>query len=568
MIKILPSLVFLIGYLQPGAQIMSSPHLEKKGNAIQLIVQGKPFLVRGGELHNSSTSTAEYMRGIWKKMADKNLNTVITAVYWEMVEPIEGKFNFVLVDSMLAGARQQNLHLVLLWFGSWKNGYSTYPPTWVKKDFVKYPRAKDKNGKSFQMLSTFGESSAKADAAAFGALMQHIKEVDEHQQTVIAAQVENEMGLFGSPRDYTDAASKAFAAPVPGDLMKYLSTHKNDIQPEIDSAWKANGYKTSGSWEDVFGKSVFDKTNWKALSYLPEELFTVYHYAKYVGTVAAEGKKAYAIPMYVNAWIKQDIFGYPGRYPSGGPIPHTMDVWRAVAPALDFIAPDIYIKDALYTILQYRRKGNPVFIPEFRPGLQSASEALWAYGEAEAICFSPFGIDDIEAADDPITKTYAGIAQMQNLILQQHGRGTMHGIYMDTISKGQEFDLGGYRVTAQKTGGISTFAGFTIGSKSSPFAGGIVINSGKDEFVVIGKDFSLSFTPLQMDDSTLDVEYLEEGHFVNDQWVMTRKLNGDEGTGGGDYGFGFGNPRKAALRFPVSPTGDYTIVKMKIYKYK
>ena len=563
--KCLPLLLLLTAIVLVKAQTTSIPHLERKGNSTQLIVKGRPFIALAGELHNSSTSTSTYMRDIWKKMADKNLNTVIAAVYWEMVEPQEGKFNFDLVDSMVNGARKQNLHLVLLWFGSWKNGYSTYPPAWVKTNFAKFPRAMDKSGKPLQMLSALGETTMVADASAFKMLMQHVKQVDAQYQTVIAVQVENEMGLFGTPRDYNDAGNKAYAEPVPADLVRYFTSHKNAIQPEIDSVWKANGYKTSGSWEELFGKSIFDGKNWKALSYLTEELFTVYHYAKYVGTIAAEGKKAYPLPMYVNAWIKQDGFAWPGRYPSGGPIPHTLDVWRAAAPALDFIAPDIYVKDARYVIEQYHRPGNPIFIPEIRPGQQSAAEAFWAYGEHEALSFSPFGIDDTEAKDDPITKTYAIIKQAQNLITQQYGRGTMHGIYLDTADKKQSFELGGYKITAQMGGSIAELAGFSIGVKRSPFAGGIVINTGKDEFIAIGKDFSLGFTPLQNDDSTLDVEYLEEGTFINDKWVITRRLNGDEGTGGGDYGFGFGNPRVATLRFPSS---DYDIVKIKIYKYR
>jgi hypothetical protein len=127
--------------------------------------------------------------------------------------------------------------------------------------------------------------------------------------------------------------------------------------------WKANGNRSSGKWEEVFGKSTQEKKNWKTLSYLTEELFTVYHYASYVGKVAAAGKEEYPVPMYVNAWVKQPVMGggYPGKYPNGGPIPHTLDIWRAAAPSIDFIAPDIYLslKYAMYTIEQYHRPGNP-----------------------------------------------------------------------------------------------------------------------------------------------------------------------------------------------------------------
>ena len=87
----------------------------------------------GGELHNSSTGGVEYMHPIWKRMADANLNTVIASASWELVEPVEGKYDFVLVDSMIMGARKESLKLIVLWFGTWKNGMSTYVPAWVKK---------------------------------------------------------------------------------------------------------------------------------------------------------------------------------------------------------------------------------------------------------------------------------------------------------------------------------------------------------------------------------------------------------------------------------------------------
>ena len=407
------------------AQVTSIPRLEKQGDAIKLIVDNKPFLILGGELHNSSTSGVSYMNPIWEKMRRKNLNTVIAPVYWELLEPEEGKFDFTLVDSMITGARKQDLRLVLLWFASWKNGYSMYAPGWVKHDQNKYPRAVSREGESFQMLSAFGKESMKADARAFRALMKHIREIDAVHQTVITIQIENEMGLFMTDRDYCGEANKAFGEPVPGDLMRYLTENKSSIQPEIDSVWKANGYRKTGKWEEVFGKSKTDRSNWKSLPSLTEELFTVYHYAKYIEMIASEGKKEYPLPMYVNAWIKQPNGGYPGKYPNGGPVPHTLDIWRAAAPSVDFLAPDIYvpIDIAKYTIEQYHRPGNPVFIPEFRHGDAGANFAFWAYGQHDAIAFAPFGIDDWEPEDDAITKVYSVLGQLSDLILQHRERG-------------------------------------------------------------------------------------------------------------------------------------------------
>jgi hypothetical protein len=574
--KVVPFLLLCFCFSAVIAQKTTIPHLQKNGNTTQLLVQGKPFLILGGELHNSSTSGAAYMRPIWEQMKKKNLNTVIAAVYWELIEPQEGKFDFSLVDSMIYGARKQNLHLGILWFGSWKNGYSMYVPEWVKKDTERFPRVKNKKGESFVVLSALSQASMKADAKAFKALMQHIRQVDEKYQTVIMAQVENESGLFYEPRDYNEAAAKAYEQGVPADLMHYLTTNKTKLQPELDSAWKANGYKTSGSWEDVFGKSALIKDNWKALSYLPEELFTVYHYSRYIGEVAAAGKEGYPIPMYANAWIKQNGFGSPGKYPSGGPVPHTLDVWRMNAPAIDFIAPDIYVSipDARYTIEQYHRPGNPVFIPEFKPGAATASLAFWAYGQHDVNCFSPFGIDETTPEEDPITKSYAALSQVQQLILQHQGKGTMVGIYLDTTNKSQSFELNGYTIKANLAVPLFAPAGGAVAGLSSSekrvtSAGGIVFATAPDEFIVAGKDFTLSFTPLTADPKKpkIDVAYTDDGSFVNGKWITTRRLNGDEGTGGGDYGFGFNKGYSALLRFKLSATGDYNIVKFKLYTY-
>ena len=567
-------LILLFSSYNGKSQVPSLPHLEKQGEVTKLIVKEKPFLILGGELHNSSTSGMAYMHPIWECMAQKKLNTVIAPVYWEFVEPVEGKFDFTLVDSMIYGARNKDLHLVILWFGSWKNGYSMYAPGWVKNDQKRFPRAKNKEGQPFQMLSAFGEASMNADASAFSMLMRHIKEVDAKYQTVITMQIENEMGLFSTDRDYCDAANKAYTGSVPDDLMKYLSARKGNLQPGVDSVWKANGYKRSGKWEEVFGKSTIDSKNWKVLSYLTEELFTVYYYAAYIEKIAAAGKQEYPIPMYVNAWIKQpgSSGSYPGKYPCGGPIPHTLDVWRAAAPSVDFIAPDIYVslKDAVYTMEQYHQSGNPLFIPEYKHGDEAALVAFLAFGRHDAISFSPFAIDDWSPDKDPITKTYAALSQVKDLILQHQGKGTMAGIYVDSISEVQEFDLGAYKIKAQLADGfLAELAGLTGPAKKVSAAAGLIFSVGHDEYIVVGKDFMLSFNPLKVNDKKpfIDVEFMDEGTFADGKWVATRRLNGDEGTGGGDYGFGFGTNKAGSLRFQKQTDDAYSIIRFKMYSY-
>lgn len=565
--KIICLVLFLYNCIS-YAQTIKPPHLANTSSATQLMVHGKPFLILGGELHNSSTSTAAYMKPIWKQMKDKNLNTVVAPVYWELLEPEEGKFDFALVDSMLLGARQQKLHLVILWFASWKNGYSTYVPSWVKNSGTKYPRAKDKHGNNLQHLSTFADATAQADANAFKALMKHLHEVDAKQQTVIMVQIENEVGLFGTARDHSEIADTKFNGPVPADLVKYMIGNKGKMQPELDSVWKINGYKTSGTWTNVFGKGTTIQNDWRELPALTEELFTAYHYAKFIGRVAAAGKSAYPIPMYVNAWIKQPTSKAPGNYPAGGPIPHTLDIWRAAAPAVDFIAPDIYIPEVAYTVRQYHRPGNPIFVPEIKPGIGSANEAFWILGEHDAIGISPFGVDESKPADDPITKTYAVLQQVKHLVLQHQGRGTMKGIFLDSTKRKMSFELDGYQVEAKLgNGSVTQLAGFSVGQQKTEIAGGLLFSLGNSEFIAVGKDYGLTFTPLKPNGRVPDIDYMDEGYFVNGKWVTTRRLNGDESTGGGDYGFGSGYKQSLPVKFQPSATGDYKIIKFKIYSY-
>ncbi len=554
-----------------SAQPWQLPHLEKKGNATQLVVKGKPFLALAGELHNSTVSSIEYMEPVWLKMKQKNLNTVLAPVYWEMIEPAEGKFDFRLVDSMIAGARKQELSLVILWFGVWKTTYPTYAPSWVKNDLTKYPRAKSKNGDVTPAASVFSPAWLQADVRAFKTLMQHIKEVDEKYQTVIMAQVENEIGLFGAPRDYSEEANKAYSKGVPSDLMKYLVANKNKLQPEIDSAWKLSGYKTSGSWEAVFGKSIADEKTSNGFPFFPEELFTTYYYTKFVGQLAAAGKEAYAIPFFVNAWAKGGMFSWPGKYPSGGPVPHTMDIWRANASAIDILTPNIYApsEGARYLIQNYYRAGNPILLPEFRKDEDAANFAFFAYGQYDAMCFSPFGIDDIAPEHDPFTKTFGVLSTVTELILQHQGKGTMKGVFVDSINKSQLFVMNGYSIKAELTA-PPRIPGFVTTDKQAAMAGGIVFAVGPNEFIAVGKDYDLTFTPSTGNAQKLqvDVDYMDEGKFINGKWVATRRLNGDEGTGGGDIGgFGFKNTKVGTLRFQKNATGDYSIVKIKLYTY-
>jgi beta-galactosidase GanA len=309
------------------------PYLHKQGTATQLIVDDEPFLILGGETGNSSTSNLDYMKSQWPKLVKLHLNTVLAPVYWDLIEPREGSFDFTLVDGLIQDAGSYNLRLVLLWFASFKNSMSCYAPVWAKTNQQRFPRAQDKEGRGMEILTLFGEENREADARAFAALMRHIHQVDGNKHTVIMVQVENEMGIIPHARDYSDAANDLFNKPVPKVLMNYLVQHAETLMPEFRKVWADAGSRTSGTWEEVFGKGLGT-----------DEIFMAWHYAQYTNRIVEAGKAEYPLPMFVNAALIRPNYK-PGQYPSAGPLPHIMDIWRAGGPLIDFFSPDIYFQN-------------------------------------------------------------------------------------------------------------------------------------------------------------------------------------------------------------------------------
>ena len=382
--------------------------MQKQGTATQLIVNGKPFLALAGELGNNTATSLEYMEHVWPKLVATKLNCVLAAVSWAQIEPEEGKFDFHVLDGVIEGARSHDMRLVLLWFGSWKNGQSSYPPDWVKRDFERFPRAQVRASggtQSIEVLSPFSLANRDADARAFAALMRHVKAVDGQRHTVIMIQVENEIGVPDS-RDRSPAAVTAFEGPVSQDLMDYLEKHKESLIPELRKVWEVAGLKTSGTWQEVFGGSG-----------LTDEIFMAWNFARYVGHVAVAGKTEYPIPMYANAWAPGFAKNQHANGASGSPMPDTMDVWRAGAPAIDMICPDIYDYDYAMMCGEYARSGNPLFIPETRGLPPNGLEArvLYAFGRHEAIGFSPMGIERPAVPDIELTSAYDVIRQLAPL---------------------------------------------------------------------------------------------------------------------------------------------------------
>ena len=483
------------------------PEIVGKGTAATLMVDGKPFRMLAGEVHNSSASDLEYMeKHVWPAYERLHANTVIAPVYWECMEPEEGVFDDTLTDGLIHQARAHGMKLVLLWFGLWKNSGSTYVPEWVKTDRERfwYVQARDGRmpaffGSANCVISPLCQAAVDADARAFAHLMRHLKEVDA-ERTVIMVQVENEMGILGSDRDYSPEAEKAYAQEIPQALTE-------------------KGYGR-GTWKDVF----WDRA---------PERFMAWHYASAVERICRAGKDEYALPMYVNTWLEEAAW-VPGKYPSGGPQYRNHDLWSIAAPDVDIYAPDIYVTDFQGVCGSYATEDNPLFIPETR---MNAAYFLYALGRYQAMCFAPFGAEDAFAdhADmDPETARALGLSEdfftsqaragqalacayalvpgMESQIRKAASEGRMHG-FMHVQAKEETIHLSG--------------ADAQISYDGQESAGGMILELAEYEYVVLAMNCSLRFEAKEHGVS-LDVLTKEEGRYDNGVWKRGRILNGDE----------------------------------------
>jgi hypothetical protein len=518
----------------------SLPALRKQGDVTQFIVDGKPFIMLGGELGNSSASTIENMQAIWPKLKAMHLNTVLVPVYWELLESQEGKFDFSLIRDLISEARKHDIKIVFLWFGSWKNSMSSHAPAWVKLNQDKYPRVKDNTGRSQEILSSFSENNLQADLRAFEKLMGFIKEFDGTQHTVIMMQVENEIGMLPSARDYQELATAAFQKPVPTELIQYLQQNKEKLVPEFLQIWKNQGYKTSGNWEAVFGKGLHT-----------DEIFMAWYYSKFANKITAAGKKIYPLPMFVNAALNRPG-REPGNYPSAGPLPHLMDVWKAAGPAIDFLAPDFYNPDFKHWNDLYTRQGDPLFVPEHRFDPTVAAKAIYAIGHYKALGFSPFSIESTEKpSEEGLGKMYQLIESLTPLISSNQGKGKIEGVLLDKTNVETIVRMGKYEFTFKHEFTL----GWSPGASAAewPMAGAMLIQTGEDEFYLAGTGVVVTFKPVSDPALNIGILKVDEGAFEQNQWKVLRHLNGDQTHQG---------------RHVRIPYGQYGVQRLELYGYR
>ncbi|WP_348268490.1 DUF5597 domain-containing protein [Edaphobacter paludis] len=506
------------------------PRLEKKDGRFALIVEGKPFLMLGAQINNSSSWASELPK-VWPALEDMHVNTVEAPVYWETMEPEPGKFDFANVDLLVNGAREHHLRLVLLWFGTWKNGQAHYVPEWVKSNPEKYPREISSYGKILDVLSPNSANNLEADKHAFSALMRHIKEIDSAQHTVIMIQVENESGSIGSVRDFSGAGQKDFNAPVPSSLVSAL-------------------HLSAGPWSKAFGADA-------------DERFAAYSTAHYINEVAQAGKAEYPLPMYCNVWITYPVAALENRdrpvpgqeYPSGGPQQGNIAIWKAAAPSIDILAPDFYSDDVdLYhkVIAAYHRDDNALFIPETGRTANFGRYFFYALGHG-AIGFSPFGVDYTgwwgaeQKVPEVLSENYELVGPMDRELAQLSFDGKLQTAVEQKGTPREVLHFG--KVDAVVSFGFPQRDGVTPPGTSDEHGRAIVAQLGPLEFLVTGFDASVSFRLADAAEATskkeqVEILHADEGQYVDGVWQTSRIWNGDQT----DRGLNFRGVNKSVIR--------------------
>ena len=416
--------------------------------------------ILGGELSNSAATSIDDIDEVMPRMKALGLNTVLVPAYWDLTEPTEGHYDFTLVDRIIDRARDNQLQVVFLWFGVWKNSMSCYAPAWFKQDTKNYPRAMTRSGKPLEIASAFSEEVFQADCRAFTRLMEHLAAKDKGIGTVSMIQIENEIGMLEDARDHSPLAEKAYRQQVPDRLLKALKLKKR------------------GTWEQVFGSDDY-----------ADEQFMAWHYACYVERLAQVARRIYDLPLYVNAAMNSRG-RRPGEYPSAGPLAHLSAIWKCGAPSVDLLAPDIYDTGFKAWAAKYAMPDNPLFIPESRCCTNSGVRALYVFGEYRALGFSPFAIDQAPDSETrPITEAYRLLRQLTPFL---RNGGKTWGLLFDQEDKERTIEDGRLVLTCRHNFTLPWDPRATDGS-TWPEGGAVVVRLQPDEYLIAGNGVVVDF---------------------------------------------------------------------------
>ncbi|MBQ0928910.1 DUF5597 domain-containing protein [Ideonella sp. 4Y16] len=510
--------------LVTSAAAGSPPHLVHRDGRAALVVDDQPYLMLGAQVHNSSNYPAALSQ-VWPAVKDLGANTVSVPVAWEQVEPVEGRFDFRFVDTLLAQARQRGLRVVLLWFGTWKNTSAQYTPAWVKLDPKRFPPMVDAQGQASYCLSPFGEATLDRDRRAFTALMAHLKKVDGQRHTVIMVQVENEVGTHGLARDHGPQAEAAFAQPVPSAVLAR--------QPALP------GRPASGTWREVYGDYA-------------DEYFHAWAIARYIDTVAASGRREHDLPMYVNAALRDPLEQPPqpwkNNFAAGGPTPEVIAIYKAAAPHIDVVGADLYHAETPKveaTLGQFQRRDNPLFIPEIS-NAPAYARYLWAILGRGSLGVVPFGIDYFNYSNAPLgamatdrsmvqpfAQVYAAFAPMQRSWARWALEGRTAGASEPDDGQERRLTLQGWQLRLAFGEWMFGEKAWFPGAPPPPWAGArtggaAVAQIGDDEFILVGQRTRVRIEPTQPAERAVLLS-AEQGRFdAQGRWVSERRWNGDQ----------------------------------------
>jgi len=517
--KLLVLSVFLASSLQSIGQQQGqtgTPALVMKDGVADLMVDGQPFIILGGQAGNSGASNLADVDRVYSVLNQIHANTAEIPISWNLLEPQPGKYDYSLVDGAIEHARTHKLHLIFLWFGTTKNATLSYVPSWIKIDRTKYFRVRNAYGRETEAISPFCVAALKEDQTAFSGLMNHIKEFDGRDHTVLMMQVENETGMLGTDRDYSSEGSRYFEEQVPSEVIDYVQGHKASLRRPLQAALAAPQAHTRGTWTEVFGDAA-------------PEAFSAWAVSRYVDAVASAGKAAYGLPMYVNVALMNTGSVRPGDWPSGGPAPNVIDIWKAVAHHIDILAPDIYRVDFPEIAQIYARKDNPLYIPETGLGPYYAPYVFTTLAEFGGIGFAPFGVGrrspdgQLGPAASAFEENYQVLEPLLPLIVNGRHRGTLFPIVLNmyrhesvAIPLGDSLDA------------VVHFDETFAADPNAHRAGGIIVKLTKDQYVVAGEGFHVEFVELRGPRRNAEFISIEKGTFNDGVWVREQALNGDE----------------------------------------
>ncbi len=513
------------------AAASEAPRIETKNGRHTLIVDSRPFLILGAQVHNSSNYPSVLPK-VWPVIRAMHANTVEVPVAWEQIEPVEGQLDFSWVDTLLREARQNDVRLVLLWFGTWKNGESTYTPEWVKANTKRFPRLLRQDGRPTMTLSPLGEATMAADRKAFAALMRHLRTADP-DHTVIMVQVENEVGTHGVARDYSPAAERLFSQPVPEAIRNAMG-------------------KPAGTWAQAFGKEA-------------DQAFAAWTYARYVETVAAAGRAEKRLPLYTNAAVfDSSSTAMAAQVASGGPNWNVLPIWKTAAPSLDFVGPDLYLpleKTYVGLLDRYARPDNALFVPETSNAIWAA-RFFWSTLGRGAIGWTPFGMDATDYSNYPLgartldaetIEAFAAIFRLFRPIAADWADIARRSPTWGTskLKAGEESTtMGRWKISVaygQNNFDVPTWPDMASPPwADAPVGGGVVAQLGPDEFLLAGQYSRFRFAPTNTA-TNMQIMSAEEGTFVDGKWRMERRWNGDQISSGFNF-----NEKPALLKIRLT----------------